>query len=181
MAHIDEIADESKREDERARLLAICSKCKLGEDLPGDRSISLDTIQDGTVENVLDVAPNAATTSTFDPGVIDGDAPEPTRPTNLPTEDEDKLRQFLTTVTGLDALAFLAALHFARRGRSRNLAQAVRDFATDVRAYAAGAHGMHRATMTAKWYTLTRKIPAIAVFRTWSKHKAVDGGKAGAE
>ena len=120
-------------------------------------------------------------TYTPDPAsAIDGDEPPPAKTaTGLPELDEDTLRRFLATVTSLDALSFLAALHFARRGRSRNLAQAVRDFAADVRAYAAGAHGMQRATVTAKWNTLTRKIPALAVFRSWAQGHG--GRKAGAE
>ena len=90
----------------------------------------------------------------------------------------DDARQGATTLPA-DALAFLAALHFARRGRSRNLAQAVRDFAADVRAYKASARGMRRGTIQVKWKTLVAKIPALAVLRSWAKGHG--GRKAGAE
>jgi hypothetical protein len=120
-------------------------------------------------------------TYTPDPAAaIDGGDDARQGATTLPADDEDTLRRFLATVTGLDALAFLAALHFARRGRSRNLAQAVRDFAADVRAYNASARGMSRATIWAKWESLVAKIPALAVLRSWAKREA-GSGKADAE
>ena len=120
-------------------------------------------------------------TYTPDPAAaIDGYEPPPAKTaTGLPEGDEDALCRFLATVTSLDALSFLAALHFARRGRSRNLARAVRDFAADVRAYKASARGMRRATIQAKWETLVAKIPALAVLRTWAQGHG--GRKAGAE
>ena len=120
-------------------------------------------------------------TYTPDPAAaIDGYEPPPAKTaTGLPEGDEDALRRFLTTVTSLDALSFLAALHFARRGRSRNLARAVRDFAADVRAYKASARGMSRATIQAKWESLVAKIPALSVFRSWAQGHG--GRKAGAE
>ena len=121
-------------------------------------------------------------TYTPDPAAaIDGgdDARQGARTTTLPENDEDALRRFLATVTGLDALAFLAALHFARRGRSRNLAKVIRDFAADVRAYTASESGMSRSTITAKWNTLVAKIPALSVFRSWAQGHG--GRKAGAE
>lgn len=121
-------------------------------------------------------------TYTPDPAAaIDGGDDARQSATTLPADDEDALRRFLATVTSLDALSFLAALHFARRGRSRNLAKAVRDFAADVRAYTASERGMCRATIWAKWESLVAKIPAIAVLRSWPKREAGDGGKAGAE
>ena len=127
------------------------------------------------------VTPDLGTaTYTPDPAAaIDGGDDARQGATTLPADDEDALRRFLATVTGLDALAFLAALHFARRGRSRNLAQAVRDFAADVRAYTASERGMSRATVQVKWKTLVAKIPALAVLRSWAKGHG--GRKAGAE
>ena len=165
IAQLDEISDESKRESERARLLAICSKCQLGEDLPGDSSISLDTIIDGSVEKVVDVAPNVATTCTFDPGVIDGDAPEPPRPTNLPRADEDKLRQLLATAVGLDPLSVVIVLHAARRS-GKTAAQAIRDFAASVRAYKASSI---KATVFNKWQATVGKIPELAAIHATAR------------
>ena len=122
-------------------------------------------------------------TATYTPdpaAAIDGgELPPAKTATGLPEGDEDALRRFLATVTSLDALSFLAALHFARRGRSRNLAKAVRDFAADVRTYKASARGMSRATIQAKWESLVAEIPAFAVFRTWAQGHG--GRKAGAE
>ena len=162
IAQLVEIPDEVKREAERARLAAICSKCKLGEEIAGDGSISLDTIHDGTAGRILDVAPNVATTYTFDPGEIDGDAPEAAaRPTNLPGADEDTLRQLLATVVGLDPLSFIIVLHVARRSR-KTAAQTVRDFAADVRAH---KETSIKATFHQKWKATVGKIPELAAIR----------------
>lgn len=56
---------------EQSRLREICSKCRLGEEIAGDGSISLDNIHDGTVGRVAKVAPEHATSCTFDPDEID--------------------------------------------------------------------------------------------------------------
>ena len=162
IAHLDEIPDEAEREAERARLRAICVECQQGEQLPGDGRISLDAIIDGTADRLLDVAPNVATAYTFDPGEIDGDAPEAAaRPTNLPGADEDTLRQLLATVVGLDPLSFIIVLHVARRSR-KTAAQAIRDFAADVRAH---KETSIRATFHHKWKATVGKIPELAAIR----------------
>lgn len=62
---------------EQARLREICSKCRLGEDLAGDGSVSLDVIHDGTVGRVAKVAPNHPASCTYDPGEIDEQRQEP--------------------------------------------------------------------------------------------------------
>ena len=172
IAQLAEIPDEAKREAERARLAAICSKCHLGEDLPGDGSISLDAIHDGTAGKIANVAPNAATDYTFDPGEIDGDAQEPARATNLPGADEDTLRQLLATVVGLDPLSFIIVLHVARRSR-KTAAQTVRDFAADVRAH---KETSIKATFHQKWKATVGKIPELAAIRkaTPSKERRGD-------
>ena len=162
IAQLAEIPDEAKREAERARLAAICSKCHLGKDLPGDGSISLDAIHDGTVEKIADVAPNFATAYTFDPGEIDGDAPEAARPTNLPGADEDTLRQLLATAVGLDPFQIVVVLHVARRSQ-KTASQAIRDFAADVRAH---KETSIKATFHQKWKTMVGKIPELAAIRT---------------
>ena len=56
---------------EQARLRDICSKCRLGEEIAGDGSVSLDAIHDGTLSRVASVSPERATSCTFDPGEID--------------------------------------------------------------------------------------------------------------
>lgn len=63
--------------EEQARLREICSKCRLGEDLAGDGSVSLDVIHDGTVGRVAKVAPNHPAYCTYDPGEIDEQRQEP--------------------------------------------------------------------------------------------------------
>lgn len=63
--------------EEQARLREICSKCRLGEDLAGDGSVSLDVIHDGTVGRVAKVAPNHPASCTYDHGEIDEQRQEP--------------------------------------------------------------------------------------------------------
>ena len=167
IAQLAEIPDEAKREAERARLAAICSQCTLSKEVAGDGSVSLDAIHDGTAGRILDVAPNVATTYTFDPGEIDGDAPAPERPTNLPGADEDTLRQLLATVVGLDPLQIVVALHAVRRS-GKTAAQAVRDFAAEVRAYKEAAT---KATFHAKWKRILGKIPELAAIRAATERR----------
>lgn len=57
--------------EEQARLRDICSKCRLGEEIAGDGSVSLDAIHDGTISRVASVSPERSTSYTFDPGEID--------------------------------------------------------------------------------------------------------------
>ncbi len=162
-------------------MVTACHNCDRG---PGAACITCKRIDQDDIRierEAKNVNPELGeATYTPDPAAaIDGGDDAQQGATTLPADDEDALRRFLATVTGLDALAFLVALHFARRGRSRNLAQAVRDFAADVRAYKASARGMRRATIQAKWETLVAKIPALAVFRSWAQGHG--GRKAGAE
>jgi hypothetical protein len=133
----------------------------MGEDLPGGGRVSLDAISDGAVYRVVPVAPNVATFDTFDPGEIDGGKPPPARPTNLPGADEDTLRQFIATVVGLDPLQFVVMLHVARRS-GKTAAQAVRDFAADIRAYKTANEHAIQATFHAKWKAIVGKIPELA-------------------
>lgn len=65
-----------KHNREIARLRAICSKCRLGEDLAGDGSVSLDAVIDGTEDNFLPLVPGFSMASTFDPAdTLDGERP----------------------------------------------------------------------------------------------------------
>ena len=94
--------------EEQARLREICSKCRLGEDLAGDGSVSLDTINEGTIDRVLDVSPNYSTFCTFDPGEID----EPATEQDEMTRARDALTTLLSCVAALpyDHVAKLAAV-----------------------------------------------------------------------
>ena len=68
-------AEVSRLAKEQARLCEICSKCRLGEDIAGVGSVSLDAIVDGTADRFLDVA-GVAISHTFDPAdSIDGEQP----------------------------------------------------------------------------------------------------------
>ena len=83
--------------DEQARLRKICSKCRLGEEIAGDGSVSLDAIHDGTVDRVAKVAPNHRTSYTFDPGAIDESRQEP----DVETRTNDALTTLLACVAAL--------------------------------------------------------------------------------
>ena len=153
-------------EKERARLRDICSKCTLSEKLPGDGSVSLDAIVDGTAERILNVAPNCPTSYAFDPGMIDDDTPpkESDAATGQPEDARETLLKFLYAVTGLDVLSFVAALHFARRGGRRRLAAKIRQFAADIRSYK--NQKPSKAVMCEKWKSLKAKMPELAVLGT---------------
>lgn len=75
----------------------ICSKCRLGEDLAGDGSVSLDAIHDGTVDRVANVAPNHPTSYTYDHGESD----EPRREPDAETRANDALTTLLACVAAL--------------------------------------------------------------------------------
>ena len=91
------------------RLREICSKCRLGEEVAGDGSVSLDAIHDGTVDRVAKVAPNHPTAYTPDPCKIDEPQPEP--------DEATRTRDTLTTL-----LACVAALPYEQVGRLAILA-----------------------------------------------------------
>ena len=82
---------------EIARLREICSKCRLGGEIAGDGSVSLDAIHDGTVDRLAKVAPNHPTSYTFDPGEID----EPRREPDPATRTRDALTTLLACVAAL--------------------------------------------------------------------------------
>lgn len=84
--------------EQQARLRDICSQCNLGEEVAGDGSISLDTIQDGTIGRVVKVAPNFTPYHTYDPGEIDdrqGHEPD------AETRTRDTLQTMLACVAAL--------------------------------------------------------------------------------
>lgn len=92
--HTREIA---RLAEEQARLREICSKCRLGEEIAGDGSVSLDAIHDGTVDRVAKVAPNHPTSYTYDPGEID----EPRQEPDPATRARDALTTLLACVAAL--------------------------------------------------------------------------------
>lgn len=103
--------------DEQARLRGICSKCRLGEDIAGDGSVSLDAIHDGTLGRVAAVAPGHATSCTFDPGEIGEQRQEPDEGTRA----RDALTTLLACVAALpyDQVSRLAAVAEVFRGLTR--------------------------------------------------------------
>lgn len=82
---------------EQTRLREICSKCRLGQEVAGDGSISLDTIHDGTLDRVAKVAPGHSTSYTFDPGTID----EPQKEPDAETRTRNALQTMLACVAAL--------------------------------------------------------------------------------
>ncbi len=82
--------------EEQSRLREICSKCRLGEDLAGDNSISTDSITDGFLDHYNQTAPNHELISTFDPNQIDEPQPE--------SDEATKTRDALTTLLACAAV-----------------------------------------------------------------------------
>ena len=85
---------------------------------------------------------------------------------NFDEDDEDALRALIFTATALDPLQFVVALHVARRGTARTVAEAVADFAATVRSYKGGCK---RATSKAKFASISKKLKAVATVRQWAK------------
>ncbi len=97
---------------------------------------------------------------------------------NFDTDDEDALRALIYTATALDPLQFVVALHVARRGTARTVAEAVADFAATVRSYKTHKGGIQRATSTAKFASISKKLKVVAAVRVWAKGRAGPGRKA---
>ena len=95
--------------EEQARLREVCSKCRLGEEIAGDGSVSLDAIHDGTVGRIANVAPNHKASCTCDPGEIDEQLQEP--------DAETRANDALTTL-----LACVAALPYEQVARLAKVA-----------------------------------------------------------
>ena len=87
--------------------------------------------------------------------------------TALPEAVEDTLRRFIYTLTELDPLEILAALHLARRGTSRTVAAAIENYAAAIRTYHGGR--MSRATLKNKWEALIQAVPELAAARSWAE------------
>ena len=103
--------------EEQARLREVCSKCRLGEDIAGDGSVSLDAIHDGTLSRVASVSPECATSCTFDPGEID----ERMQVQDEETRTKDALATLLACVATLpyEQVSRLAKVAEVFRGLTR--------------------------------------------------------------
>lgn len=152
--------------DEQARLREICSKCRLGEDLAGDGSVSLDVIHDGTVGRVAKVAPNHPTSCTYDPGEIDEQRQEP--------DTEMRANDALATL-----LACVAALPYEQVAR---LARVADVFQTLTRPeFEIVAHFLNGGTMIgyAEAHGLTKQTAFArikALFKARPVFKAIANG-----
>lgn len=145
---------------EQARLREICSKCRLGEGIAGDDSVSLDSLQDGTAGRVVGVAPNHAPFHTFDPGAID----EPGREADEETRTRDALATLLSCVAALPygQVARLAAVAEVFRGLTRQEFGIVAHLLNGgTLAGYAEAHGLTRQTAFARIKALFRARPAF--------------------
>ena len=112
------------------RLRSICSKCRLGDSVAGGGSVSLDAVTDGTLERIVNTAPNSAASTTFDPGTIDEQPGEPTpeeRATDaltlliscvkdIPFEHLPMLVRVAKAFEGLDKMDFGVVQHFLKGG-----------------------------------------------------------------
>lgn len=152
--------------EEQARLREICSKCRLGEDLAGDGSVSLDVIHDGTVGRVAKVAPNHPASCTYDPGEIDEQRQEP--------DTEMRANDALVTL-----LACVAALPYEQVAR---LAKVADVFQTLTRQeFEIVAHFLNGGTMVgyAEAHGLTKQTAFArikALFKARPIFKAIANG-----
>lgn len=152
--------------EEQARLREICSKCRLGEEIAGDGSVSLDAIHDGTVDRVVKVIPNHPTAYTFDPGEIDEPRQEP--------DAETRVEDTLTTL-----LACVAALPYEQVAR---LAKVAEVFQTLTRSeFEIIAHLLNGGTMIgyAEAHGLTKQTAFArikALFKSRPVFKAIANG-----
>lgn len=145
---------------EQARLREICSKCRLGEDIAGDGSVSLDAIHDGTLARVAAVAPERAASCTFDPCALD----EPERGPSADERARDALTTLLACVAALpfDEVARLASVAEVFRGLTRQEFGIVAHLLNGgtLAGYAA-ANGLTRQTAFARVKALFRARPAF--------------------
>ena len=151
--------------EEQARLREICSKCRLGEDLAGDGSVSLDAIHDGTVDRVAKVAPNHPTSYTYDPGEID----EAQRDPDPETRTKDALTTLLACLAQIDYKTFstlFEAIFTAKSGKVKAFSQ--EEFGIFAHLLNGGtmidyaeAHGMTKQTSFARIKALFNSRPVF--------------------
>ncbi len=164
--HSREIAQLAEKQ---AQLREICAKCRLGEDIAGDGSVSLDTIHDGTVDRVVDVSPNHQTSYTFDPGELDEPRQDPDAAT--------RTRDALTTL-----LACVAALPYEQVARLANVADVFRTLTRPE--FEIVAYLLNGGTMTeyADAYGLTTQTAFArikALFKAYPVFRSIANGKLG--
>ena len=102
---------------EQERLRDICSKCRLGEEIAGDGSVSLDAIHDGTLSRVASVSPERSTAYTFDPCEIEERMQDP----DEWTRTKDALATILACVASMpyEQVVRLAKVAEVFRGLTR--------------------------------------------------------------
>ena len=164
--HSREIAQLAEKQ---AQLREICAKCRLGEDLAGDGSLSLDTIHDGAVERVVPVAPNHKTAYTFDPGELDE-----------PRQEPDAATRALDALTTL--LACVAALPYEQVARLATIADTFRTLTRTE--FEIVAYLLNGGTMTeyADEYGLTTQTAFArikALFKAHPVFRAIASGNLG--
>ena len=152
--------------EEQARLREICSKCRLGEDLAGDGSVSLDVIHDGTVGRIAKVAPNHPASCTCDPGEIDEQRQEP--------DTEMRANDALTTL-----LACVAALPYEQVARLAKVADVFKTLT--IPEFEIVAHFLNGGTMIgyAEAHGLTKQTAFArikALFKARPIFKAIANG-----
>ena len=144
--------------EEQTRLREICSKCRLGEDLAGDGSVSLDAMHDGTVGRVAKVAPNHHASCTYDPGEIDEQWQDP----DTDMRANDALTTLLACVAALpyDQVARLAKVADVFRTLTRQEFEIVAHFLNGGTMIGyAEAHGLTKQTAFARIKALFKARP----------------------
>lgn len=144
---------------EQARLREICSKCRLGEEVAGDGSISLDSIHDGTIGRVAKVSPECAASCTFDPGEIDEPRPVP--------DEVARADDALATL-----LACVAALPYEQIARLAKVADVFRSLTRQE--FGIVAHLLNGGTMTgyAEANGLTKQTAFARIKALFKAHPA---------
>ena len=89
-----------------------------------------------------------------------------TRATQLPEAAEEKLRLLLHTVTGLDTVDALLALHVANGGTCANFGDYLLRLATVIRLYNPRRKGF-RATASSRWEKLKLRFAPFGVLQSW--------------
>ncbi len=89
-----------------------------------------------------------------------------TRATQLPEAVEEKLRLLLHTVTGLDTVDALLALHVANGGTCTNFGDYLLRLATVIRLYNPRRKGF-RATASSRWEKLKLRFAPFGVLQSW--------------
>lgn len=162
---------------ERDRLLGICSKCRLGEEVAGDGSVSLDAIRDGTLGRIAAVSPERVPFHTFDPGGIDEPAPEPDEGARA----RDALATLLSCVAALpyEHIPRLAAVAEVFRGLTRQEFGIVAHLLNGgTLAGYAEANGLTRQTAFARVKALFRTRPVFRSIASGGLTRGAGGRKA---